>query len=71
VAWAIEGHTAVSADNIITAISTSTKVKSHVNAQIAAAESDLENQMKNVKTALTKVGELAQIAYAKSIITLT
>ena len=71
VAWAIDGHTGVSAENIITAISTSNKAKDHVKAQIAAAGDDLENQLGDVKTALAKVGQLAQIAYAKDIIKLT
>lgn len=71
VAWAIEGHTAVSANNILTAISTSTKVKNHVKAQIAIAKDELGNQLKDVRLALVKVGQLAQIAYAHDLIKLT
>jgi hypothetical protein len=71
VAWVIDGHTKVGENKIIEAISTSTEAKKHVKAQIKAAEDDLKVQLRDIKVALKKVGELAQIAYAKNVITLT
>ncbi|HEX7193733.1 MAG TPA: hypothetical protein VF207_02095 [Chthoniobacterales bacterium] len=62
IAWAIDGYTTTSADNILLAISSSTKTKDHVKAQIIAAQEEQAKLPRNdLKLAIEKTSKLVTV----------